>query len=765
VNDLDQAIGLLAAELGVATEYWDWHGRRVQVPTSTVQAVLAALAVPAHSTAQAAASLHEHLLGRWRRMLPPTVVVRQASAATFWVHAAPGDHLSVWVELEDGGRRPCAPQSPDRVEAVAVDGELVAETTYAVPGDLPLGWHRIQARSAPGAGGPLDLSGDDLGHQLAAAPDAGPHSQPVAGDGSRAGAATLVVTPDRLELGALAGQARAWGFMTQLYQVRSRGSWGVGDLADLADLASWSGRELGAGFVLVNPLHAASPRAPMEPSPYLPTTRRFPSPLYLRIQDVPEMAALTDSGRAQVESLHTRLCEVVDGLDTIDRDASWAAKRAALELLAQVPLSGERASALAAFAASQGPALEDFATWCALVERHGPRWRSWPVGLQRPHAAQVALERDSLAAEVRLHVRAQWWLDEQLRGAQQAALAAGMAIGIVHDLAVGVDPDGFDSWALGDVLAAGVAVGAPPDDYNQQGQCWTQPPWRPQALAECGYAPYRDMLGAVLRHAGGIRVDHVLGLFRLWLVPDGASPDQGTYVRQDHEALVGILALEAARAGAVVIGEDLGTVEPWVREFLQDRGIAATSVLWFERGGAGEPLPAEQWRSLCLASVTTHDLPPTAGYLRGEHVRIREELGLLTRPAADERAGSEAERARWLDHLRGLGLLGGLGTADGAAADDPEVVEALHRFLVTTPARLLGICLPDAVGDIRAQNQPGTTDEYPNWRVPLSDAGGTGVWMDDLRRSSRLHSLVAVMADIDGGADRQADVPAGTPVL
>lgn len=325
-----------------------------------------------------------------------------------------------------------------------------------------------------------------------------------------------------------------------------------------------------------------------------------------------------------------------------------------------------------------------------------------------------------------------------------------MPIGIVHDLAVGVDPEGFDSWALSDVLATGLAVGAPPDAFNQQGQGWSQPPWRPDALAESGYAPYRDMLRAVLQHSGGIRVDHVLGLFRLWLVPDGVTPDQGTYLRYDHEALVGILALEAYRAGALVIGEDLGTVEPWVREFLLDRGIAGTSILWFERSWSGEPLAAEQWRSLCLASVTTHDLPPTAGYLQGEHLRIREELGLLTRPAADERAADAADQERWLAHLRGQGLL-----APGAGV--PEIVEALHRYLVATPARLLGVSLPDAVGDMRAQNQPGTSNEYPNWRVPLTDDAGRPVWLEDLAGSARLRTLVAVMAGIEAPVDGRGE--------
>jgi 4-alpha-glucanotransferase len=360
----------------------------------------------------------------------------------------------------------------------------------------------------------------------------------------------------------------------------------------------------------------------------------------------------------------------------------------------------------------------------------------------------VAEAAERLADRVAYHTWLQGVADEQLERAQRAARTGGMAIGIMHDLAVGVHPEGADVWALGDVLTRGATVGAPPDMYNQQGQNWSQPPWSPEALARAAYRPYRDMLRTVLRHAGAVRIDHVIGLFRLWWVPTGASAAEGAYVRYDHEALVGILALEAQRAGAIVIGEDLGVVEPWVRDYLADRGVLGTSVLWFEQDMVGNPLPPQDYRRLVLATVTTHDLPPTAGYLAGEHVAIRERLGLLTEPVAVVRAAANAERERVLTALRSRDLVG----------DDPserEIVEALHRYVLATPSVLIGVALTDAVGERRAQNQPGTDQEYPNWKVPLADGAGRLVPVEELFDNPRLRSLVAVLrAGLDGGAQQ-----------
>lgn len=554
----------------------------------------------------------------------------------------------------------------------------------------------------------------------------------------------LVVAPARLPTAG----GRSYGLLVQLYSLLSQRSWGMGDLGDLTELTAWAGRALGAGFVQVNPLHAAVPGAPTDPSPYRPSSRRFPDPVHLRVEDVPEYAHVTD--REAVRSLAERAGRlreaVLDKGALIDRDAVWELKREALELVREVPLGPGRRAAYVDFLAEEGEALEDHATWCALAEVHGSDWSRWPAGLRDPRSAETARARTELMDRVDFHCRLAWLTDAQLVASQRAAREAGMPVGIVHDLAVGVHPGGADAWAQQDYLAAGMSVGAPPDAFNARGQDWGLPPWRPDRLAESGYAPYRRLLKALFRYAGALRIDHVMGLFRLWWVPQGHPPTEGTYVRYDAEAMLAILVLEASRAGAVVIGEDLGTVEPGVRETLRERGVLGTSVLWFERDweGDGRPLPPERWRADCLATATTHDLPSTAARLTGEHVELRYRLGLLTRELAEERTEAAADTGEWLEVLARLGLLHGTGGGHSTSTEETEI-QAVHRFLLRTPARLVGVWLPDAVGDRRPQNLPGTWDQYPNWRLPIADAEGRPVTLEDLAASPRLHALVEVL--------------------
>jgi 4-alpha-glucanotransferase len=556
---------------------------------------------------------------------------------------------------------------------------------------------------------------------------------------------------------APAPRGRSWGFAVQLYSLRSRRSWGHGDLRDLAELAAWSARELGAGFVLINPLHAVEPLPPVSASPYLPMSRRFTSPLYLRIEDVPEYAELSGGDRGRVEALAAPLRAQSVTSDLIDRDAVWRAKRAALEIIHRRPLGDRRRAHFEQFRAREGQALADWSLWCALAEIHGPDWRRFgelrDVRLAAKAAAAGTAGR--LRAGADFHAWLQWLADDQLAAAQDAARTAGMGTGIIHDLAVGSHPGGADAWACQDVLVPGVSVGAPPDEFNQRGQDWAQQPWHPQRLAEHGYAPLAGLIGAGLRHAGGLRVDHVMGLLRLWWVPAGLPPDRGTYVRYDGEAMVGVLASQASRAGALAIGEDLGTVEPWIREHLASRGVLGTSMLWFERDAQGRPLPPGQWRRDCLATVGTHDVPPAAAFITGEHVALRARLGLLTRSEASERSSAADAIATWWGALAGQGLLRPPPLRPPPLPPPPlpapahpapaQFTAALYAYLARTPAALIGVSLADAVGDRRPQNIPGTTSEYPNWKVPLCDGEGRAVLLEDLAERKDVRGVAAVV--------------------
>ena len=673
----------LAAAHGVATEYLDWAGHPVRVGESAVVAALEALGVNAGSADAVQRALAEVEAAAWSRLLPPFVVARDGSGEVAVV-MDDGDELLLDVLLEDGSTR-LLDASTSAVERR--DGRV----RRVVPlSGIPVGWHALRASA-----------------------------------GEASAEAVLCSAPARLELPA--GLDRAWGWMVQLYSLRSSASWAMGDYADLRTVAERVAGH-GAGVLLLNPLHAETPVLPINPSPYSPSSRRFRSATYLRVESTPEYLAAPGDVRAAVDALRPPAEP-----DRVPRDPVFSAKVAALELL--WPL--HRTADLAAWREQGGRPLEGFALFCALAERHGAPWQDWPEELRHPDGPGIAGARGELAERIAFWCWVQLLVDEQLAG-----IGADLAVGVVQDLAVGVDAGGADAWALQDVLALGTTVGAPPDSFNQQGQDWGLPPWRPDRLAEAGYVPFREVVRGVLRHAGGLRIDHVMGLFRLWWVPAGAGAAEGTYVSYDADALLAVLALEASRAGALVVGEDLGTVEPRVRDMLDDTGILGSAVLWFETEGKAF-VPPHRWRPLSLATVTTHDLPTAAGYLAEEHVRVRAELDQLTVPVEEELAHARSERAALLEMLRSTGLL-------DRCAGDP--VLAMHQALAESPCRLVLAAFGDAVGDLRQPNLPGTVDQYPNWRLPVADGSGRAIGLEELLESEGVRRLAALLTEGTSGS-------------
>ena len=675
----------------VSSSYWDQSGRHVTVDDDVIRDVLAAMGVDTATDDAIVHALHAAQLRDWRRVMPPVFVTWVGEERRLWVHVLHGDSIEAWIDFDDGNSRPLE-QLDWWVDPVDVDGRLIGEASFRVPPDLPVGWHEIR------------VSGPSL-------QDSCP----------------LAVAPNRLQPETIIGD-RQWGLMAQIYAWPSHDSWGVGDSANLEALMTWSSRTSGAGFTLVNPFHAPVLGVP---SPYLPSSRRWWNPMMIRPERIEEYQHVRDRDRRKIEKWRVKAQGEFtdpDARTRIDRDRTWKFQARALRLIFECERSSQREQDFDRFC--DNPSLVQFATWNVLADRFGSDYRQWPTSFRDAGSPDVAAFAAEHANDVRFQMWLQWIVAQQLAGVQDAAVASGMAIGVMNDLAVGVHPGGADAWALAPVLASGVGVGAPPDMYNQQGQNWDQPPWRPAALAEEAFGPFRDVLRAALHGAGGLRIDHILGLFRMWWIPEGRPATEGTYVGFDHDALLAITCLEAHRAGAVVVGEDLGTVEPWVQHELARRGILGTVISWFERTDSGAPVPVEKWRAGALGSVTVHDLPPSAGYLAGEHVRIRADLGLLSGSHEQERQAADVERHAWARLLRDRGYLSHEANVDVPGGREQMVI-GLHRALGACPCNLIGVGAADLVGDARAQNQPGTDQEYPNWRMPIADPDGRPVLLDD----------------------------------
>jgi 4-alpha-glucanotransferase len=535
----------------------------------------------------------------------------------------------------------------DRVHVGPAEMALEDGTSLAIfdilPPDLPLGYHELRRES----------------------------QEPV----------RLIVSPGACRL---PGKRRDWTWAVQLYAARSNGSWGIGDLADLAKLARWS-KELGAGMILINPLHAAATGLPQEPSPYFPTSREFRNPIYLSIEEIPEaksaridLAQLASAGRA------------LNNNRRIDRDEVYRLKRQAL-LLIYERFAGD--DQFDAYVAKMGESLSEFATFCALAYEHGRDYRQWPNEFRHPASAAVGAFRRQSASKVRFYSWLQWLVDRQL------AAAAG-EISIVQDLAVGFDPGGADAWMWQDLLARDMSVGAPPDLHNPWGQDWGVPPFDPHKLAQAGYEPFIQTIRGALAHAGGLRIDHAMGMFRLFWIPRGASPDAGTYVNYPARALLDIVALESHRAGAFVVAEDLGTVEKYMREELMRHQMLSYRLLWLE-----EERPST-YPERSMAAVTTHDLYTIAGLWTGSDFRSQQQIGLAPHHESVDEVTSR------IQSMTGL-------TAD---APLPEVVTKVHKLLAEASSMIVAATLDDALLVEERPNMPGTTVQWPNWRIALPAA-------------------------------------------
>lgn len=702
----------LAKLVGIGTSYVGMSNDYHEIKDDVLVDILAALGVDA-SNDDAIRSSIKHIRDQRRsRLVPPTVLHTAGEDTRVLVNVGVFDLPQATITLEGGedyGRQ--LPYGPgDGSKAYALNDRFITTASITIPADLPIGYHTLHVTV-----------------------------------GDRTQDATLISAPAKVELLDEMKNGHLWGWMAQLYSIRSADSWGVGDFQDLADLLKGAKRRTGSDFMLINPVHAAEPVSPLTPSPYLPISRGLVNFTYIRPESIEEYGLLGEESLAQVKQLHASVEPLNGDAQVVDRDAMWRAKMHALWIIFKLGRSPERQQAFDAFCAAAGDDLEGYATWCLCYDKWGAPSReldNWEQKFTK-ESPEVQGLKQQFPDTLNFYRWLEWIAVEQLDRAQREARDAGMRIGVMADMAVGVHALGSEVWWHPENFAKGATVGAPPDMFNQQGQDWSQPPLSPIALQNTGYAPYRNLVHNMFSHAGAVRIDHILGLFRLWWVPAGRKPLDGAYVHYDSEIMLGILALEASRADGVVVGEDLGVVPAYVADSLSKHGLLGCAVEWFEQRDGKFRTPGE-WRPYALASVNTHDLPPAAGYLELEHVELRERLGLLTEPKERVERQAMDEQNAMLEMLVRENYLDA-DFADHREAHEQDIIDAQYRALKGSPCKLLAAAITDAVGEKRTQNQPGTNNEYPNWRIPLADGKGDVVPLEGLFERESVQRLAAIM--------------------
>jgi 4-alpha-glucanotransferase/(1->4)-alpha-D-glucan 1-alpha-D-glucosylmutase len=733
---LDRLCGLL----GIETRYLDVWKHQHEPPQGTKLALLRAMGVDVGDEAQAAVALAETEERRWRDALPAATVVRERETPlriTLTLRPDADPAAIEWLlELEQGEqiRGPLRPEALKEIEAREIGGARYARYVLELPLAPEAGYHWFSLReSSPGA---------------------------------RVLATTrLIACPARcFQPESFEKNGRVWGPALQLYAVRSRRNWGMGDYTDLGD-AIEATAAMGAGIVGVNPLHALFPQRPGDASPYSPSSRLALNALYLDVEAIPEFADCEPArGRVAAPEFQETL-RALREKDLVDYPGVARAKLEVLELLyrhfRETGLAADRGRAFRAFQADGGEPLRLHALFEALQEHFAARgkdvwgWPAWPEAYRDPGSGEVGRFAREHAERVEYWQWLQWQAQTQVAAAQSRALALGVPVGLYLDVAVGAHPGGAETWTQRGLYATEASVGAPPDEFNLKGQDWGLPPLIPQRLAQARYEAFVALLRANMRNAGALRIDHVMALMRLFWVPPQTPPKDGTYVDYPFADLLGILALESRRNRCIVVGEDLGTVPDEVFTALREHGVLSYRPLYFERDADGGFQRPERYPAQALVTISTHDLPTLRGWWQAADLATRDALGLFPddEMRARQTVARAEDRARLALALGRAGLLApGASVSVAARADsDDAFVLAVHAYLARTPAKLFTFQMEDVFGVVEQVNMPGTTESrHPNWRRKLA------VHLEDWPRDARVQALTAVLRSERGPAEPRA---------
>jgi 4-alpha-glucanotransferase len=710
------ALDRLAERMGVVPEFRDARGPMVRTTRETKRDLLLTMGQSANDEAQAAAALEALDRADWLAALPPVQVVRADAgpptvdlvlpAGTGTVHwhltledGTSHDGNAVFSELEWLGRK-------------HLDGRTLERRRFTLAEwPLPWGYHRLTI--SPGGG-----------------------------------AMTLVVTPGHCWLPeVLTDGGRLWGIAAQLYLLRSATNWGIGDFSDLRRLVGLAA-DHGAAVVGLNPVHAMFTDNPGYASPYSPASRLLLNVLYIDVMAIPELRDSPDALKLIASPGFQRRLRACRTARLVNYQSVTELKLSVLETLFDAcrPVPGSaRGRQLAAFRREGGTALEQNCLFLALREhfaRNRPAradWHGWPVAWRRPDSLAVARFKTDNRDRLDFLIWTQWIADTQLCAVKAAAAKRGMAIGLYRDLAIGADRSGAETWANPGAVVSGASIGAPPDILNTSGQDWGLPPFHPRALRQEGYRSFIELLRANMRHAGGLRIDHVMGLRRLWWVPNGKSAAEGGFIRYPVEDLIGILALESHRHRCIVVGEDLGTVPKGFRDRMAEANILSYRVLFFEQDAAtGAFLAPRDYPRRSIAVAGNHDLPTLLGWWRGRDLELKRQLGLFANPEDDETQCRlrDRDRAELLAALRRERLL-----PPNEAPDAEALVRAIHEYLARGPAMLAMAQIDDLTLEVDQVNVPATSTEHPNWRRRLS------MTMEQLAEHSLFNAIAKMFSE------------------
>jgi len=706
--DAKEVLYKLAEAAGIEDHYWDMHGERHDTSSETVRGLLKAFGIPAETDEEAWASLNTFWRAPWMVLLPPVLVVPEGEPVSIPLRAWEDDNarsINWQLVLEDGEPSAgiCRLGDLPYDDIAYFDGKRIFQHRLRLDA-LPPGYHRFEA-----------------GGQKT----------------------TLIVAPKRCYLPEKLSSHKVWGLMLQLYSLKSRADWGMGDFGDLKRLSDVVAAA-GGDAIGLNPLHTLFLNAPENASPYSPCSRLFRNPLYLDVTAIADFAECAQAQELAKSPAYRQTIEKALGEELIDYPAVAALKLPVLEVLYQsfaakhLQANDDRALAFSAYVQQRGRDLEGLSDFQALTEEFGTQdWPRWPEAFRTRDNGALTDFRQRHAARIGFFQYLQWQCEIQFAEAAAQARAKGMAVGLYNDLAVSIDAASADHWTHQRQFAGGARVGAPPDPFNEKGQDWGVVPLNPLRLREAAFDQFIALLRANMRHAGALRIDHVMGLTRLYLIPQGVKPTEGAYVRYPLTELLAIVALESQRNKCLVIGEDLGTVPAGFRERLAETGILSSRVLYFERLRDGFK-PPKEYPGLAAVSVSTHDLATFKGFWQSDDLAAKEKLGLFK----DIKEEANAKRLRVEDKQE---LLKALGTAGllprGASLDKadtlawtPELTAAVHAYLGSAPSTLFMVQMDDFIGQLHQANLPGSITEYPNWRRrlmrPLEDLVADSTFLD-----------------------------------